>query len=439
MSAHDDGGSAARWNVSARARTTVDALEHLVGGFGTGILAMVALLSLLVTTVACVIGVGLALMPTVLRAVRAIADRERARLSSWSPEINGPTIKGQEFTGQARISAEFISPAPVPDEVRAALADRSVRRELAWVATHGSFGLLLGALGLTLPVHAVQDATFWSWWWLLPPEEAATGALGLWTVQDVPTALGVAVFAPVWIALTCLLAPVMAWLQAWPGRRLLAPAADGDLTLRVAQLTATRAAALDAHATELRRIERSLHDGTQNRLVAVNVLVGAARRALARDPSTAGEILDRAQSATEQALSELRGVVRSILPLVLTDRSLADALTGLAANCPVPCRVDTDIPVRGAASVEATAYFVVAEALTNITKHSQARHAAVQVRRHADRLEVQVTDDGQGGADECGGSGLVGIRRRIEAHDGTFTLHSPPGGPTTLYVSLPCG
>jgi signal transduction histidine kinase len=354
----------------------------------------------------------------VLRGVRAVADRERARLSRRGPEI--------------------IGPEPLPDGVRAALTDRAVLRELAWVATHAFTGLILGTFALTLPLRAVQDATFWMWWWLLPPEEAANGALELWIVHDVRTALSVTLLAPIWMTLTFTLAPGMAWLQAWPGRRLLAPAADIDLSLRVAQLTATRAAALDAHATELRRIERSLHDGTQNRLVAVSVLAGAARRALARDPATADELLDRVQSATEQALSELRGVVRSILPPVLTDRSLADALTGLATNCPVPCRVDADIPIRGAASVEATAYFVVAEALTNIAKHSQARTAAVKVRRHADRLQVQVTDDGQGGADEHGGSGLDGIRRRVEAHDGTFTLHSPPGGPTVLRASLPC-
>ena len=124
----------------------------------------------------------------------------------------------------------------------------------------------------------------------------------------------------------------------------------------------------------------------------------------------------------------------SILPPVLADRGLADALTGLAAGCPVPCRIDVDVPERCAASVEATAYFVVAEALTNIAKHSGAEQATVTVRRRGDRLRLRITDDGRGGADEDGGSGLVGIRRRIEAHDGTLDLASPPGGPTTLKV-----
>ncbi|PZG16620.1 histidine kinase [Nonomuraea aridisoli] len=328
------------------------------------------------------------------------------------------------------------SASPPPAGLRAALADPAVRRELAWVVAHASAGLLLGMVALSLPIHAVQDATFALWWWLLPPEEAATAAYGMWEVRDTSGALAVAALAPIEIALTLLLAPRMARLQAWSGRRLLRPGSDADLSLRVAQLTATRAAVLDAHAAELRRIERSLHDGTQNRLVAVNVLLGAAIRALERDPGTAKASLERAQSAAEQALSELRGVVRSILPPVLTDKSLADALAGLAATCPVPCRIDADLPIRAAASVEATAYFVVAEALTNIAKHSGARHAVVSVRRLDDRLLLEVMDDGQGGADESG-SGIVGIRRRVEAHDGSFTMTSPAGGPTTLNVTLP--
>jgi signal transduction histidine kinase len=209
--------------------------------------------------------------------------------------------------------------------------------------------------------------------------------------------------------------------------------------LRITQLTATRAAALDAHATELRRIERSLHDGTQNRLVAVTVLLGAARRALARDPSGAEAILERAQNAAEQALAELRTVARGILPPVLADRGLAGALAGLAATCGVPCQVDVDVPGRCAASVEATTYFVVAEALTNISRHSRARHASVTVHRYGDRLYLHIDDDGRGGADERHGSGITGIRRRIEAHDGRLTLTSPPGGPTTFQVELPCG
>jgi signal transduction histidine kinase len=257
-------------------------------------------------------------------------------------------------------------------------------------------------------------------------------------VHDWPGAFLVSLIGFAALTVIMLVLPLMAWAQAWPGRRLLVPEHGTDLVLRVAELKATRAAALDAHAAELRRIERSLHDGTQNRLVAVTVLIGAANRALSRNPQDAREILDRAQDAAEHALTELRGVVRSILPPVLTERSLPDALSGLAAACPVPCEIDADVTDRYAASVEASVYFVVAEALTNIAKHSGAGHATVRLRRRDDLLCVEITDDGRGGAHAQGGSGLTGIRRRIEAHDGTFALDSPAGGPTRLTVSVPC-
>ncbi|MGH3243579.1 MAG: sensor histidine kinase, partial [Spirillospora sp.] len=167
--------------------------------------------------------------------------------------------------------------------------------------------------------------------------------------------------------------------------------------------------------------------------------LGATRRALTRDPSTALAMLDRAHDAAEQALAELRSVARGILPPVLDDRGLAGALAGLAANCGVPCEADVDVPGRCAASVEATAYFVTAEALTNVSRHSRAQHARVTVRRKGAHLRLRIEDDGVGGADARGGSGIAGIRSRIEAHDGHLTLTSPPGGPTTLDVELPCG
>jgi signal transduction histidine kinase len=283
----------------------------------------------------------------------------------------------------------------------------------------------------------VQDLTFPLWWTFTPPGRGP--GIGFWYVRTSADAAWVSLMGLVWLTLAIVVGPVAARLQAAPGRWLLRPAPGRDLSLRVAELTATRAAALDAHATELRRIERSLHDGTQNRLVAVTVLLGAARRALTRDPELAGEILDRAQQAAEQALAELRTVARGILPPVLADRGLAGALTGLAGSCGVPCRLDVDLPGRQAASVEATAYFVVAEALTNVTKHSGATRASVTVRRAGDRLLLRIEDDGHGGADAGHGSGLDGIRRRVEAYDGRMVLTSPAGGPTSIEVELPCG
>ncbi|WP_432184474.1 sensor domain-containing protein [Streptomyces tendae] len=394
------------------------ATGQLVGGLGTAFLALGVLLLVALAAVTAPAGAGLLLAPAALRALHALARRERERLSRRGPEI--------------------VPPDPPPTRLRAALGDATTRRELNWLVRHATLGLLLGLLGFLLPLCAVRDTTF-PLWWRLSPGEATTTSIGVGTAHGWPDALAATLLGVGWTAIVLGLGPGMARLQAAPARRLLAAGPDTDLSLRVAELTATRAAALDAHATELRRIERSLHDGAQNRLVSVTVLLGAARRMAARDPSGADELLERAQSAAEQALAELRSVARGILPPVLADRGLAGALSGLAADCGVPCRVEADVPERCAASVEATAYFVVAEALTNIAKHSGAARASVTVRARGGRLRLLVEDDGRGGADEDGGSGLTGIRRRVAALDGTVRLSSPPGGPTTLDVDLPCG
>ncbi|GAA4594806.1 signal transduction histidine kinase [Actinoplanes octamycinicus] len=401
-----------------RVRIAVDALEHLVGGLGTSILAMAGLFWLLAVVVLSLVGVGLLLVPGSLRIVRSIADRERGRLARWGPGLVGPV--------------------PIPDRPLAALRDPAVRRELIWVPVHATFGFVIGLFGLSLPLSAVQSLTFPFWYHLVPPGEAAPN-IPFWTVDSRADSIGVALAGVGWLAVLLFFGGRLARAQAWPGRRLLGPVPGADLSLRVAELTATRAAALDAHAAELRRIERSLHDGTQNRLVAVTVLLGAARRAFARDPATGVELLDRAQQAAEQALGELRTVVRGILPPVLDDRGLAGALDGLVAGCALPCGVAVDLPVRCAVSVEATAYFVVAEALTNAVRHSGATGVTVSVRIDRDTLVIRVGDDGRGGADESAGTGLAGIRRRVEAHDGRFALTSPLGGPTTMDVELPCG
>lgn len=399
-------------------RASGAALGQLVGGLGTAAMALGVLMLTAVAAVTAPAGVGLLLVPAVVRALHALADRERERLARWGPEI--------------------VAPDPPPTALRAALADPTTRRELRWALRHGSLGFLLGLLGVWLPLAAFRDTLYPLVWPFMPPDTSST-SFGIGVAHTWTEALAVSLVGVGWIAVILGLTPGMARLQARPGRALLGAGPDTDLSLRVAELTATRAAALDAHATELRRIERSLHDGTQNRIVTATVLLGAARRMVARDPERADELLERAQSAAEQALAELRAVSRSILPPVLSDRGLAGALSGLAAECAVPCRTDVEAPERCAASVEATAYFVVAEALTNIAKHSGASAAAVTVRARGGRLRLRIEDDGRGGADEAGGSGLTGIRRRVAAHDGTLRVTSPAGGPTVLDVDLPCG
>ncbi|MEZ0166609.1 sensor histidine kinase [Kineococcus sp. LSe6-4] len=380
-------------------------------GLGTALTAALLTAWLIVVLALLPVGAGVLLAPSAVREVRRLAEVERARTGS-------PTL------------------GPGPDRLRAAVTDRLWRRDLRWVLPHATAGLALGLLGTLLPVYAVRDLSFPLWWWLVPA--GADASPWWWTVRTWPDALAVAGLGAGWALLSLAGLPVLARAQSGLSRALLHPPADVDLSLRVAELTATRAAALDAHAAELRRIERSLHDGTQNRLVGVNVLLGAARRALARNPAGVDDLLARAQTAIEEALADLRAVVRSVLPPVL-ERGLAAAVTGLAADCPVPCRVEVAVEPRCPASVEATAYFVVAEALTNVSRHARARAASVSLHRRAGVLHVAVDDDGRGGAEPGAGTGLAGVRRRVEALDGTLEVTSPPGGPTRVEVRLPCG
>ncbi|MFD0481975.1 sensor histidine kinase [Kineococcus sp. GCM10028916] len=399
--------------------TTRTAVARLGGGLGTSFLAGLLLVWVVVVGVLCVVGIGLLLVPGALRTLRRLGDRERERLR--------------------RNRSTMLPAGPVPPGSRAAVRDPAVRRELLWLPVHATWGLLLGLVGVLLPLYALRDLSFPLWWRVVPADVDASP--WWWTVDGWPSAAAVALLGLGWAALTVGASPRLARWQAAPGLTLLAPPPGTDLSLRVAELSATRAAALDAHVAELRRIERSLHDGAQNRLVGVTVMLGAARRSLHRpgaDPATTDELLERAQSAAEQALAELRSVVRGILPPVLEDRGLAGAVTGLAAACPVPCHVEVDVPGRCPASVEATAYFVVAEALTNVARHSGARSATLTVRRRGAELLVRVTDDGRGGADAAAGSGLSGMLHRVRAHDGRLDLTSPPGGPTEVEVWLPC-
>ena len=212
-----------------------------------------------------------------------------------------------------------------------------------------------------------------------------------------------------------------------------------DLTARVRSLTESRAAAVDLAAEDRRRIERDLHDGVQQRLVSLAMDLGRAREKLDSDPERAKELVDVAHEEAKRAITEVRDLARGIHPAVLTDRGLDAALSSLVARSPIPLEVRVEVSERPPASVEAAAYFVVSEALANVTKHAGASKATVTVRRSGDRLTVQVQDDGSGGAIVTEGSGLAGLRDRVRALDGELHLLSPQGGPTVLMAEIPCG
>ncbi|MFV2118648.1 sensor histidine kinase, partial [Streptomyces sp. Act-28] len=218
-------------------------------------------------------------------------------------------------------------------------------------------------------------------------------------------------------------------------RGLLGP--SDELERRVVKLESDRGVVVDTAAADLRRIERDLHDGAQARLVALAMDLGLAKEKATEDPRAAARMVEEAHGEVKLALQELRDLARGIHPAILTDRGLDAALSAVASRCTTPVTLDIDLPTRPAAAVEGIAYFTVSELLQNISKHTRAHHASVDVRRTGDRLLIHVTDDGHGGADPTRGTGLAGLAERLDAVDGTLTVHSPHGGPTTITAELP--
>ncbi len=403
-------------------RTAVAELWRAVRFLAGGVPQALASLGLIPVVVAVTL-VGWPAAPSAARGLRRWAAIGRRRIGG--------------FTGKPVHQGYPPLEGPLGEQLKTVLTDRSLRRDLAWLFANGLTGTVLGFLSVGLPLSAVNAVAIPFYWWAVPPEEPVSSP---YPVTSWAGALAMPLVAVGYAALALFAVPRLARWQAGLARRLLSPAPGTRLTEQVAVLTASRAAALEAHGAELRRIERDLHDGTQNRLVGVVMHLGIAERALRRDPAGALPMLLRAQDAAADALTDLRQVVRTIYPPVLTERGLDGAVAALVAACPVPCTLTADGLGRAPAAVESAAYFVIAEALTNVAKHSGARGAEVRLStRGGETLVIEVRDDGLGGADESAGSGLLGIRRRIAAFDGTTELTSPAGGPTVLRAELPCG
>jgi signal transduction histidine kinase len=258
--------------------------------------------------------------------------------------------------------------------------------------------------------------------------------------------LGVAVLAVAMLLAAPWVAGAVARADEVAGRALLGPSRGEELAVRVESLARSRAEIVAATDAERRRIERDLHDGAQRRLVSLAMHLGMARAGLADAPEPVRQVIEQAHDEATEALAELRQLVRGLHPAVLEDRGLDAALSGIAANAPLPVRLRVDVAGRCSPSIEAVAYFVVSEALTNVAKHADAGSAEVAVERAGGRLRIVVSDDGRGGATLDGGAdadgagtGLRGLAQRAAAVDGTLTVDSPPGGPTAITVELPCG
>jgi signal transduction histidine kinase len=254
---------------------------------------------------------------------------------------------------------------------------------------------------------------------------------------------GVALAAAAGLAGLVLLAPwatvAVATVEGAMATRLLGPPPSTELSRKVEHLEASRTAAVGSAEAERRRIERDLHDGAQQRLVSLAMDLGQATERFDTDLDTAKELVVEAHHEAKAALSDLRNLVRGFHPAILEDRGLDAALSAVVAHSPVPVTLSVDVTERPSSAIESAAYFVVSEAITNVAKHAKATRATVAIVRRGDRLVVEITDDGVGGADPAAGTGLRGLAERVAAVDGWMQVLSPEGGPTTILVEMPCG
>ena len=393
------------------------------------------------------LGVGVPLLALSLAAARWYGATERGRLELQLPvRLAAPSPLLERRPGTARESWSAMWTA--------------CRDGRGWAATLYAFlSMLLTSVFVVLVTAAAGGAVAAVALLFVGRDSAVVDWLHtglLHAAWPLTVAIGVALgVVLLWTA--ALLAQYGTLVQVQLAESLLGPsAADvarrraraaeqdaADARERAAVLTETRAGAVAAADDERRRIERDLHDGAQQRLVALGVELGVARRLADRDPAAAAAALDHAHSEVKETLAELRDLVRGIHPAVLSDRGLDAALSALAARSTVPVRVQVDGDLGGASqAAQAAAYFVVAEALTNVAKHAQASSALVTAGLVPDgdscRLRVSVSDDGRGGASAAPGSGLAGLKGRVAALDGSFDLHSPAGAGTRLTVEVPC-
>ncbi|MFI9782832.1 histidine kinase [Kitasatospora sp. NPDC051984] len=395
------------------------AAGYCAASFGCGLALIVLVPVLVYSSVLCLVGLGLLVLPYELRLLRRLADVERDRLGRWVAPVARAGVHGRR-------------------RLMVMLSDPATGRDLRWAPGTMVAGTVLGLLGVALFLFPVAVLVLAGLWWLFPAEEPIR------LILDAPIdSWGSAIYVGVpQFLLAVLLAlfgpPLVAGAAASVSRWLLAPSAAEALAERVATLDRTRTGAIDAHGSELRRIERDLHDGTQARLVNLAMQLGLAERTFGIDPAAVGPLLTRAREGAEEAMAELRDVLRSVYPPILADRGLAGAVAAVAARCAVPATLDVgelgDVPAR----IEVAVYFAVTEALTNAAKHSRAESVSVTLTRTRAAVRAEVVDDGRGGAAEGGGTGLRGMRQRVEAVDGALRVQSPPGGPTVITVECPC-
>ncbi|MEU4830988.1 sensor domain-containing protein [Streptosporangium sp. NPDC023615] len=404
--------------------------RYLVVGFPLSIIWFVLMVAGFVAGAATsVVFVGLPVLAGTLLVARGFADVERR----WLPEVLGRPVARPRYRPSPAAAGWF--------------------RRMVNPFTNGQSWLDLLHGIVAFPISIVTFVLTVTWWagtivgltyplygWIvyaIPGNDGGLARLlglgnGLWAEVFVNTVIGM-LFA---ITLPMIVRGA-ALVQAGLGRAMLTGVAE--LHERIDDLAEGRAAAVSAEANALRRLERDIHDGPQQRLVSLAMDLSRAQRQLKRDPEAVGRMLGQAITSTRETLDELRALSRGIAPPILSDRGLAPALAALAGRCTVPVELDLQIEQRFPAAVENTVYFVVAESLTNVAKHSRATVCTVTLTRTGDFLMLTIGDDGVGGAHVAKGHGLSGLGDRLRAVDGELTVDSPVGGPTVIVAEVPCG
>ncbi|WP_240489725.1 sensor histidine kinase [Actinomadura atramentaria] len=420
------------WTPGAMVRAAVNwrAAIYLGVHFFFGLAYFIGLLvGITVSGALTVIWVGIPLLAGVMVLWRAVAmvERRLARLAFGVriPDPYRPMPRGRNPF--PKLKALVLDPATWKDLVYLAstfpigLAEFVVSA-VAWSATAMllfSPAIVLGSGGMEVNFGPV------SYWAGNPLEALPMAALGV-----------VALLVALYVTRTIAIAHALwARLLLGPNR---AQAENRELRATTERLQASRARGVDAVEFERRRIERDLHDGAQQRLLAVAMDIGRARAKLDSDPEGARDLIEQAHAGTREAIQELRDLARGIYPAILTDRGLDPALSGLAGRAPVPVEVDVDLPERPPAAVESIAYFIVAEALANVAKYARATRASVRVAREDAWVVVEIADNGVGGAVVRPSGGLAGLADRAATIDGMVLVDSPPGGPTIVRADLPC-
>ncbi|GHH27402.1 histidine kinase [Streptomyces rubradiris] len=394
----------------------------LLSSVGLGLATLLTLVLLAVVGgVLTVVVVGLPLLLVLVLAGVPLASLERRRLRLIDSEPIADPHREPARTG-------------LTAWLRTRLQERATWRELGYAVLFGFLLWPLEALvvGSVLLVCGGLLAT--------PLMMAADGeearVLKMWIVDSWPGALGAALGGLLLLpALAYPLGAIAAGRAALT--RFLLASPTGELNSRIKELGRSRMRLVDAFEAERRRIERDLHDGAQQRLVALSMTLGLARLD-APPEGPIGPLLAKAQDEAATALVEIRELIRGIHPQVLTDRGLVAAVEDLADRSAIPVDVDLDLPTRPPEAIETAVYFAVSEALANVAKHSGASRAAVRGRLTGGQLSVEVEDDGHGGADTALGTGLQGVADRVSVLDGRLLLSSPPGGPTVFRLRIPC-